>query len=87
MDRNNILMQMALDKKLREWGREDLAAAFDWYSHASFRLMGPVSASSCAKGNWLLRSCVMTFKFLAHFTGTTKEPPKERGAAEPLGRR
>ena len=49
MDRNNILAQMVLDRKLREWGREDLAAAFDWYSHDSFRLMPRVSTYSTPK--------------------------------------
>ena len=40
MDRNNILAQMVLDKKLNEWKRQDLAPAFDWYATSSFRLMG-----------------------------------------------
>ena len=39
MDRQNILAQLLIDKQLREWGREDLAVCFDWYSLDSFRLM------------------------------------------------
>lgn len=43
MDRNNVLAQMVLDKKLRDCGRPELAAIFDWYTDDSFRLMGSVS--------------------------------------------
>jgi hypothetical protein len=40
MDRNNILAQMVIDKKLNEWKRQDLSPAYDWYATSSFRLMG-----------------------------------------------
>jgi len=39
MDRMNLLAQVVLDNKLRDWGRADLAAVYDWFALDSFGLM------------------------------------------------
>jgi hypothetical protein len=49
-DCTNLLAQAVLDKKLREWGRADLFATFDWVSPNSFPLMvDPPSPFATAK--------------------------------------
>ena len=39
LDRVNLLAQAVLDNKLRDWGRADLAAVYDWFALDSFGLM------------------------------------------------